>query len=107
MVAVPSRVARRDTIKSAQLSSDAVVADKWWERANCKGHDTDMWFPSDDGPNGYAYARRVCRRCPVQLECLTDALDRNSTHGMFGGLTPRERSQITNRSLIPRPRKEP
>lgn len=53
-------------------------------------------FPND--PTEYVAARRVCRSCPVQVECLADAIDfarsqgegRGSVHGVWAGLTGSE-----------------
>ena len=40
-------------------------------------------------------AKAVCRRCPVQIECLTDALAQGDRFGVWGGLSPRERRPHT------------
>ena len=104
MPAIPSRAARSGIIKSALLSSDDVVIDRWWDRAKCRGHDPDLWFPSDEKRSGYKHARRICARCPVQLECLEDAVISDSRYGMFGGLTPTERARIKDPRIIRHPR---
>lgn len=38
-----------------------------------------------------AQAKAVCATCPVRAECLQYALDEEIWHGMWGGLTERER----------------
>lgn len=71
---------------------------KWWEYAECRGLDGNIWFP--DKPQGrdyFAIARSYCVKCPVQQECLNEALLQNPDNdrfGMFGGKTPRERVNI-------------
>lgn len=44
-------------------------------------------------------ARKVCRSCPVQVDCLEYAMDferrgHAPRHGIFGGLSAAERSQL-------------
>jgi WhiB family transcriptional regulator, redox-sensing transcriptional regulator len=71
----------------------------WQDRAACKGHQPDLWYP--DGMQGqndayrYAAARVVCDTCPVKAECLTHAIATDERHGMWGGLTPTERDRQT------------
>jgi hypothetical protein len=38
-----------------------------------------------------AKAKAVCATCDVVEECLQWAIDTGSRHGVFGGLTPKER----------------
>ena len=65
---------------------------RWYERASCAGMDTNIWFPRQ---NEYALARRICKDCPVQRECLESTIWRdNDNYGMFGGLTPLERHEL-------------
>lgn len=69
----------------------------WQESALCAQTDPDTWFPERGGP-GYATSRRICRRCPVRTECLTDALATETPgerHGMRGGLSPQQREAAT------------
>ena len=61
----------------------------WTEQALCAQIDGDMFFP-DDGAKRID-VKRVCRGCPVRAECLDMAIANNEPHGLWGGLTPRER----------------
>ena len=36
-------------------------------------------------------AKAICARCPIQVECLTYALESGEPHGIWGGLLPTER----------------
>jgi WhiB family redox-sensing transcriptional regulator len=36
-------------------------------------------------------AKKVCRACPVRGECLAYAMDAPIDHGIWGGMTERER----------------
>jgi len=65
----------------------------WFEQASCKGMDTDMFF-ADRGPNTRQMiknAKAVCKNCPVIQPCLNFAIETDSKHGIFGGLSPKER----------------
>lgn len=76
-------------------------------RRACRGADTEMWFrDTETGAGARAdteLALRVCRRCPVRMECLTTALDeeagrgRDYRHGIRGGLTATERHNLVVR----------
>lgn len=35
-------------------------------------------------------AKSLCQRCPIMIECMSAALDRNETHGTWGGLLEEE-----------------
>lgn len=51
-------------------------AERWYELAVCAQTDPEVFFP---GPRANAMpARRICRACPVQAECLAEAL----AHGL-------------------------
>lgn len=42
-------------------------------------------------------ARTICRRCPVQRDCLQDALGANAKRdlwGIFGGADPLQRAEL-------------
>jgi Transcription factor WhiB/Lsr2 len=76
-----------------------VSAPRWEDRAACLGWDTDLWFPAVGGAVPGELPRRVCRSCPVQNECLDDALSTETAayrHGIRAGLTPAERGAIAD-----------
>lgn len=53
-----------------------------WERANCRGADTEAFFPGFGGlPSA---ARRVCARCEIKEPCEQYAVDNEET-GLWGG----------------------
>lgn len=64
----------------------------WTEQALCAEVDTDLFFPDKGAPT--ADAKRMCRGCPVRLDCLTYALDNDERHGVWGGLSERERRRL-------------
>lgn len=61
----------------------------WTHHALCAQVGGDEWFP-DQGQSSHA-AKAVCRRCPVIAQCLEYALRNDERHGIFGGLSERER----------------
>lgn len=68
-----------------------------WERASCRGLDTDMFYlmRTDLLVDGltYNHLRRICFECPIQKECLQigTSLER---YGFWGGLADEERTAI-------------
>lgn len=40
------------------------------------------------------HAKAICYTCPVRLDCLLDAVDMGTRTGVWGGLTPNERSRL-------------
>jgi WhiB family redox-sensing transcriptional regulator len=42
-------------------------------------------------------ARQVCARCPVRQPCLEYALSHGIVHGIWGGLTDRDRRSLRSR----------
>jgi WhiB family redox-sensing transcriptional regulator len=61
----------------------------WQKFALCKHFPSVDFFPLDG--LGVVLARRVCAECPVRLECLEHALTRPELHGVWGGMSERER----------------
>lgn len=70
------------------------MRDEWPIMAACRKGDPDALFVSGKRQND---AKRVCRRCPVRYECLAYALDRRVEHGVWGGMTERERRSLLRR----------
>lgn len=65
---------------------------RWMQWAACLHADTELFFP-DKGQQPDA-AKRVCGRCCVRLQCANYALADETLHGVWGGLTDRERREI-------------
>ncbi|MGW2690248.1 WhiB family transcriptional regulator [Streptomyces sp. NPDC001414] len=42
-------------------------------------------------------AKALCTGCPVRTECLAHALDQRIEHGVWGGMTERERRALLRR----------
>ena len=61
----------------------------WRAEALCAKSDPDLFF--SPGALEHKVAKRICRLCPVQKECLVYAMETPMDHGIWGGLTERER----------------
>lgn len=68
----------------------------WRKQANCQGADVSLFFWEKYSYNKARHNEvlKLCRPCPVKDQCLKFALDSNMGHGIFGGLTPRERTYL-------------
>jgi WhiB family redox-sensing transcriptional regulator len=64
----------------------------WWHRAACKDKDPELFFVT--GAQDKKQAKRICRECEVREDCLQEAVDMQLDHGIWGGLTERERRAI-------------
>ncbi|MGW3161082.1 WhiB family transcriptional regulator [Streptomyces sp. NPDC001089] len=68
--------------------------DTWGARAACRTRDPEELFVEGATQND---AKAVCTACPVRTECLAHALDRRIEHGVWGGMTERERRALLRR----------
>ncbi len=85
--------------------SAALAVPAWTDQALCAEVGGDLWF-SDDRESCEP-AKRVCRARPVRAECLDYALASGEVwHGVFGGLSPRERQAERKRRAAAAARKE-
>lgn len=76
----------------------------WRYEAKCKDVDTDLFYPPRDRRlyKGIAdQAKAICwgtgeddPECPVRRQCLWYAISMEDTHGIWGGMSHRERSHL-------------
>lgn len=67
----------------------------WLDDAGCRGLPVHVFFPARG--ESAARALRVCAGCAVRAACLADALaapELVGQHGVAGGLTARERTEL-------------
>lgn len=64
-------------------------------------------YPHGTDVEGIELAKSVCRRCPVQSECLARALETGEQFGVWGGMSEEERRQLKRRESRARNRKPP
>lgn len=76
------------------VSTDRDAANAWLEHRACRDVPTDLFYPGLG--KSVEPALRVCRRCPVQSECLVDALNDPLLQdiGVRGGLSQRQRRKL-------------
>lgn len=65
----------------------------WRQQANCVGLSTDDFYSPDDS-DMKKQAVKYCFGCPVQNQCLYTAIIIDERHGVWGGLTPRQRKSF-------------
>jgi WhiB family redox-sensing transcriptional regulator len=83
-------IARRRQGAVPALLEDDIPA--WMADGLCAQTDPEMFFPeAGRTPRG---ARNVCKECPVAVQCLAYALDRDERFGIWGGMTPTERRRL-------------
>lgn len=78
-------------------------------QALCKEVGVELFFAKDhDDPKSsgdvtnYKYAKTICSQCIHRVECADWGI-RMEVHGFWGGLTPKERSQIRGKRNIKTP----
>ncbi|MGH3775594.1 MAG: WhiB family transcriptional regulator [Pseudonocardiaceae bacterium] len=73
----------------------------WRHHAACRDEDPELFFPvGTSGPAllQIAEAKTVCRRCPVNVECLNWALTSGQDAGVWGGMSEDERRALKRRN---------
>ena len=70
------------------------MIEDWSSLAACRHGGADSLFGPSTEQN---LAKRICRGCPVRMECLADALDNRIEWGVWGGMTERERRGLLRR----------
>lgn len=67
-------------------------SEEWMGWANCRDTDPDVFYPEQGGCT--EAAKRICGRCPVELECLEFALRTDERFGVWGGKSEHERRRL-------------
>ncbi|MEU7074697.1 WhiB family transcriptional regulator [Streptomyces narbonensis] len=62
------------------------------EQAICGQVDPELFFPEKGG--SVKEPKEVCAVCPVRVQCLNWALTNDVRHGVWGGLSDRERTRL-------------
>jgi WhiB family redox-sensing transcriptional regulator len=79
------------------------VVDTWQRHAACRGPASALFYPPATGEtrpereSREGRAKAICSDCPVQVPCLTFALETREPHGVWGGLTETERQALLER----------
>lgn len=89
-------------IKDTELLEAAMEVPRF--DGNCRGFPTDWWFP-DRGQSGQHRANTVraveiCNGCHAKEECLSFSLYFPLLHGIWGGMSQRQRQKERARRRI-------
>jgi WhiB family redox-sensing transcriptional regulator len=81
------------------MAMATTIPGPWAEQALCSQADPDAWFPTKGQHAIAKIATRICRQCPVRVQCLDYALSGADTWGgiatgIWGGATPHERDRL-------------
>ena len=71
---------------------------EWMTDAACAEVGGDAWFAEKSQWADVIQAKLVCRRCPVREQCLSYALQNNEMHGVWGGMSPKQRFALRTAS---------
>ena len=80
----------------------------WRYKAKCRGLDTELWYPPRDKTKYKKIAdkaKAVCfgkdgaPECPVRIACLLYADSMDEQHGIWGGLSHRERNALKRKAI--------
>ncbi|MFK0294740.1 WhiB family transcriptional regulator [Streptomyces sp. NPDC090442] len=83
---------RPTPIRRPALAKDQRIEVVGWEGARCTHVDPEVFFPPLERTSDRAKA--ACVPCPLIEACLDYALRNEVRHGVWGGLSARERKQL-------------
>ncbi|MEO3757066.1 WhiB family transcriptional regulator [Mycobacterium sp. B14F4] len=66
--------------------------------ARCAGVNVAVFYPNSGDKAGVQRAKAICGSCPVRRECLAWAVGRREMHGVWGGMTRRERLALARQA---------
>jgi len=78
--------------ETAWATDTLINPEPWTRNALCAQVDPELFFPPRNG--AASSARQVCAACPVATMCLEYALRTGQTHGVWGGLSPRQLGKL-------------
>lgn len=70
----------------------------------CRKFDPDLWFA--DVPTELELAKSLCGDCPLRVECLAGALEREEPWGVWGGEIFERGAVVARKRPRGRPRKD-
>lgn len=76
----------------------------WMDESKCAAPDVDpdIYFSTD--PVDIDNAKRLCRTCPVLMDCASYALGNREREGLWAGLDMKTLRQEARRIGVPTPR---
>ena len=89
---------QRTTVAAPAADAARLEGRVWVDLAACKDSDPELFFPERGEQAKGQAAKQVCASCRVQTQCrelaVGGAASREEDHGIYGGTTPHERSQL-------------
>ena len=85
-----STVLERSRVKEAP----GPTGQNWRSVGLCRGSDTMVFYPPSEDDSLADEAKAICNLCAVRRPCLEFALATREKHGVWGGLTERERRRV-------------
>lgn len=79
-------------LRDVDAAVSAVAEAPWIEASLCSQSDPAAFFPEKGGST--IEAKQICSNCEVRAECLDWALEHDERHGIWGGLSERERRRL-------------
>ena len=70
------------------------VGQNWRSIGLCRGSDIMVFYPPPEDDSLAEEAKTICTMCAVRRPCLEFALTTREKHGVWGGLTERERRRV-------------
>jgi WhiB family redox-sensing transcriptional regulator len=70
----------------------------------CRNFDPDLWF--SDSPAELELAKSLCAGCPLRVDCLAGAIEREEPWGVWGGEIFERGMVVPRKRPRGRPRKE-
>jgi WhiB family transcriptional regulator, redox-sensing transcriptional regulator len=70
------------------------MGQNWRAIGLCRGSDTLTFYPPSEDDSLAEEAKTICSGCAVRRPCLEFALTTREKHGVWGGLTERERRRV-------------
>lgn len=68
----------------------------WFDDAPCKGL-ANIFYPTSDSDKAATPAKAICEKCKFIEICLKFSIENKEDHGIWGGLTARERRAYVRR----------
>jgi WhiB family transcriptional regulator, redox-sensing transcriptional regulator len=69
--------------------------------ALCAQVDPELFFPLQGDNESGRIAKQICTKCPLITDCLSEAILTNSTDGIWGASTPKDRQRIRRNTAVP------
>ena len=91
------------TMSLALAPPNSGVEPRSFAELPCRRFDPDLWF--SEAPTELELAKSLCTDCPVRVECLAGAVEREEPWGVWGGEIFERGAVVPRKRPRGRPRK--